>query len=249
MLTIEDWNHRFTLQARWTASVRRFLFQKAALSNAETILEVGCGTGAILADLCAQSPAKVTGIDINLPSLQFATSRTTDPQLVCANGFHLPFAHSSFSTACCHYFLLWVADPLLALLEMKRVTRPGGAILALAEPDYGGRIDYPSPLAEIGGFQTLALCHQSADPLIGRKLSSLFHQSGLRSIEVGVLGGQWAKPPSKEELISEWKILENDLQGMFPQARLADLKNQDQQAWQSGERILFVPTFFAFGLV
>jgi len=249
MLTIEEWHQRYSIQARWTESVRRFLYQKAGITRAETILEVGCGTGVILADLCVQSKASIFGIDLQLAALKFARPQNWAANKACANAFHLPFASASFSITCCHYFLLWAADPLQALLEMKRVTRPGGAILAMAEPDYGGRVDYPAALGELGTSQTRALLQQFANPFLGRKLKSLFHQTGLQAVEAGVLGGQWGEPPTPEEWSSEWRVLENDIQAMLTPQRLSELKKQDQQAWQNGDRILFVPTFFAFGMV
>ena len=229
MLTIEEWHDRYALQARWTASVRRFLYQKASIAKAKTILEVGCGTGAILADLCAQSRATIVGIDLQIALLKFAQRKNFTVKQACANAYNLPFVTASFSTTCCHFFLLWAADPLQALLEMKRVTRPGGAILAMAEPDYGGRVDYPPALGELGTIQTRALLQQYANPFLGRKLKSLFHQAGLQNVEVGVLGGQWSSPPSPEEWYSEWKVLENDIQSLITPQHLAELRKQDRK--------------------
>ena len=37
-----------------------------------------------------------------------------------------PFTNASFDLTFCHYLLLWLKDPLSAIKEMKRVTRPGG---------------------------------------------------------------------------------------------------------------------------
>jgi len=75
---------------------------------------------------------------------------------------------------------------------MARITRPGGAVLALAEPDYGGRIDYPIKLAQMGKWQIESLRLQGADPLMGRKLATIFNSAGFDSVETGVLGGQWS---------------------------------------------------------
>ena len=44
-------------------------------------------------------------------------------------------------------------NPLQALDEMKRVTRPGGHVLILAEPDYTHRIDFPDELEYLGKFR------------------------------------------------------------------------------------------------
>jgi hypothetical protein len=133
---------------------------------------------------------------------------------------------------------------------MARLLKPGGAILALAEPDYGGRIDYPSELALLGDIQRQSLQAQGADPWIGRKLAALFRQAGLHRIETGVLGGQWTSTPTLNDMQAEWRVLESDIdQWSGIQADLKGLKRLDEKAWQEGERVLFVPTFYAIGFL
>jgi hypothetical protein len=78
-------------------------------------------------------------------------------------------------------------------------------------------------------------------------LGALFHQAGLQNIETGVLSGQWREPPSQVDLDLEWAVLEADLRGMLSIQELTRLRQIDRQAWQSGERLLFVPTFYAIG--
>ena len=78
---------------------------------------------------------------------------------------------------------------------MRRVVQPGGWVAALAEPDYGGRIDYPDALAALGWKQAAAVHAQGADIYAGRKLAGWLGQAGLKDIQVGLLGGQWGAPP------------------------------------------------------
>jgi len=163
------------------------------------------------------------------------------------DGLNLPFPPAAFDIAYCHFLLLWVARPLEALLEMVRVVRPGGYVLVLAEPDYGGRIDYPIELSRLGRFQTEALRSQGAGPERGRELGALFLSTGIQEIEVGVLGGRWQVPAQVEDWEAEWAILEYDLEGSVTAEELARWKETDRRAWERGERILFVPTFYAWG--
>jgi hypothetical protein len=122
-------------------------------------------------------------------------------------------------------------------------------VLALAEPDYGGRIDYPPELAELGRLQVASLRQQGAEPELGRRLIGLFTNLGLESVEVGVLGAQWSGAISATEWESEWAVLRSDLGDSLPPSQLERLSQLDALAWQSGVRVLFVPTFYAWGKV
>lgn len=249
MRSSADWHARFTQQAAWTHNLREYLYRAAALDRARRVLEVGCGTGAILSDLPHYTAADVFGIDINHSHLRLAQAASPHAYLTAADAFALPFPNTAFDVTFCHFFLLWVKPPNAVVAEMARVTRPGGFILALAEPDYGARLDYPDPLAEIAYAQTDALRVQGADPLIGRRLSALFSQPGLKLLRSGILGAEWQPnlDPAQREL--EWRVLEDDLRGAIPADKLAHLRELDEIAWQRGERVLFVPTFFALAQV
>jgi hypothetical protein len=122
-------------------------------------------------------------------------------------------------------------------------------ILCIAEPDYGGRIDYPQELDRLGIWQTEALQRQGANPNTGRLLSELFNQSGLVDIQTGVLGGEWQAAISADDFESEWATLNRDLSGLVEPDQLVAFMEMDRQAWDSGSRVLFVPTFFASGRV
>ncbi len=254
-LTAQQWHTRFSQQATWTHDLRRYLFERSGIPNPEStllrLLEVGCGTGAILSDLpyfTNQNPCLI-GLDINIEYLQLARENVPSAGLIAGNAYALPFARRTFDIVFCHYLFLWLPDPLTALQAMRQIVRPGGIVMALAEPDYGGRIDYPQSLAQVGELQQVALRRQGADSQAGRKLYGLFHRAGLVDIEGGLLGGQWSQRSTIDDMNVEWMILRNDLAGSVSEDQLANLQEIDQIARQKGERILFVPTFYAWGRV
>ena len=46
----------------------------------------------------------------------------------------------------------------------------------------------------------------------------------------------------------EWQVLESDLAGRVPHREIQRLKRLDRQARRRGERVLHVPTYYAWGI-
>lgn len=243
-----EWHQRFARQAFWTRSLRHYLFEHANLYQAHRILEVGCGTGAVLSEV-SPGDALLYGLDINRQHLDLCAQNAPGSILLQGDAFQLPFPPASFDLVFSHFLILWLPRPLEALIEMKRISRPGAVILCMAEPDYGGRIDYPQELVRLGIWQTEALQVQGANPNTGRLLSGIFNQAGLTDIQTGVMGGEWQGAISPDEFESEWATLNHDLSGFIAPDKLVEFKEIDRQAWNSGNRVLFIPTFFASGRV
>lgn len=250
-LSPNDWHHRFTLQASWTADLRKYLFNKSDLKNAKRILDVGCGTGVIISELNSGlcPDVKIHGLDLDHNFLNLASQHSNNTTFIEGNALVLPFETNSFDITFCHYFLLWVSDPMQVVTEMARVTKSGGCVLAIAEPDYGGRIDYPEPLGILGYLQKISLFRLGANPQLGRQLGAIFRNAGLTRVEIGVLGGQWKENQSREEFDSEWDIIIHDLGNSLPQLEIDRLRKIVELAWQNGERLVFVPTFYAWSYV
>lgn len=251
MLTPAEWHQRFQLQAGWTKQLRHFLLTRVIPQTPNRVLEVGCGTGAVINDLHQSGllppHTHLFGLDIRFDFLQLVQIRKIN--LTCANAYSLPFLNDTFDLIYCHFLLLWLKDPLQALIEMRRVTRSGGWVIAMAEPDYAHRIDYPLELSELGKLQRQSLIQQGANPDIGCMLANLFIQAGFQNIKTGLLGGEWDIPQDEETWKAEWRALETDLQELVSREKLMEYQLQDASAWKSGERILFVPTFYAIGQI
>jgi ubiquinone/menaquinone biosynthesis C-methylase UbiE len=246
-----DWHKRYLQQAAWTHNLRHHLFSRSGLSSAQRVLEVGCGSGAVLMELDVQ--AELHGLDINSKILVEAKNHVPGAIYTCGDALSLPYSPACFDAVYCHYLLLWVSDPVQALCKMRRVTRPGGSILACAEPDYSSRVDEPEQLAALGRLQTAALRKQGADPALGARLSELFAQAGILPVECGVLQevSKQANQPGgfnlSQERELEWQVLEADLADSVSPQKLKEFKTIDEKAWKNGERRLYVPTYYAWG--
>jgi ubiquinone/menaquinone biosynthesis C-methylase UbiE len=245
--SLQDLHNRYLLQAKWTAENRHRLYQSAKLHQASQVLEVGSGTSAIIHEITHLGLGTAYGIDIDSKAVLYA--RTVDPRTrySVGDGLHLPYRTRTFDVTICHFLLMWVSDPKAILQEMLRVTKVDGAVLALAEPDYGGRIDFPESLEALGRHQADSLKAQGADPQIGRKLRMLFAKAGLENIHIGVLGGEWYGMPDEMSLDSEWRILMSDLEGSLSIEQIDNYQELDRSAWMKGFRVLYVPTFYAIG--
>ncbi len=248
-LSIEELHIRYSVQARWTAALRRHLLKRAQISPSDRVLDVGSGTGVVAAESKASIGARIVALDLDPEALRFSRQLHADLAHIAGDGFQLPFRNGCFALAYCHFLLMWTPPPESILREMRRVVRPAGWVMALAEPDYGGRLDFPHELESLGAFQTEALRLQGADPVIGRRLRHLLVEAGLENVRGGVLGGEWADPPDPAELDSEWRTLTKDLAGRLSLEALARYRQVDSTAWNERRRVLFVPTFYAAGRV
>lgn len=119
---------------RWSAYVRS---SNAATLRAlephahERILDVGCGTGAFLAEL-ARNAAAAEGVGVDATGPMLAVARRRLPAatgLVRGWAEALPFRAAAFDAVVSSNALHFVHAPDAALAEMERVLRPGGRIV------------------------------------------------------------------------------------------------------------------------
>lgn len=244
--TSKNWHERFLVQAKWTHELRNYLLNKIPDSLQTKILEIGCGTGAVLSQIPHQN-SKIYGLDINFHHLSFCHNLIPKSRLTCGDAHSLPYKEDVFDVVYCHFMLLWASQPKSVVAEFVRVGRSGGKIFLLAEPDYGGRIDHPPALVSLGMAQTVSLQKQGANPNMGRWLRDIAIQVGLKNIESGILSKHTSLSFDEENWESEWQMLEHDLNTTFSKAELQKLKEIDYSAWKEGNRILFIPTFYLAG--
>ena len=150
------------------------------------VLDVGCGPGALSAELVSRAAA-VSAVE---PSASFAAAvRTRLPEVdvrQCA-AEQLPFPDDTFDSAMAQLVVHFMADPVLGLREMARVTRPGGMVCACVWDHAGAR----GPLAAF--WSAVRELDPEADDESGRAgvreghLASLFAQAGFGGVQVTTL--------------------------------------------------------------
>lgn len=243
----QAWHLRFVLQSLWTKPLRNYLYKRLNLGRESKILDLGSGTGALLAENLAVSP-HVYGVDIQYSRSIFAIHQTPQAKIINSDACYLPFKSGVFDLSYCQYLLLWLKDPLKAVTEMKRVTRPGGTIIAFAEPDYQARIDVSEVFVDIGNLQNQSLAYQGVRLDAGRQLKFLFTAAGLKNVTMGMLSGEW-KENTPEQFEMEWAMIAYDLAFIISQNEIKHLKEKARQAWAAENAMSFIPTFYAIGNV
>jgi SAM-dependent methyltransferase len=242
-----DWDAHFTTQASWTKNLREFLSTQLGINNTSKVLEIGCGTGVILRELNTYNGCKTIGIDIDVSRLKIAKELSPDQFLICADAIDLPFAPKSFNFVVFHYFLLWIREPLRVLFETLRVLRHSGHTIAFAEPDYKSRIEYPVVFEKFGMLQSRSLRRQGANPNIGCKLPGLFSKAGFQDVQFGISGFQKPAIFIPEEKEFQWQMIEEDLNKINSGNLIDEFRLLDETVSKKGERVSWVPTFYAFG--
>ena len=110
----------------------------AGVTAGQRALDVGCGSGALVAALAGVLGAEnVTGLDPSEPFVEAAQARVPGARVVVGSAESLPFGDDEFDAALSQLVVNFLADPELGVREMSRVTRPGGAVAGCVW-DYGG---------------------------------------------------------------------------------------------------------------
>lgn len=112
-------------------------------------LDVGCGNGAFT-ELVMQgcSPASMHGIDSSLAQIAYAAQRpgAAGAHFMAGDAMQIPFEADRFNITASALVLFFIPDPVKAVAEMVRVTKPGGIVCAYVWDVLGGGLPN-SPIA------------------------------------------------------------------------------------------------------
>src|SRR6266511_2696536 len=112
----------------------------AGVRDGQRVLDVGCGPGALTAELVRRlGPAAVAAVDPSQPFVVAARARYPGVTVLQASAEQLPFPDRTFDAALAQLVVHFMADPVLGLTEMARVTRPDGVVAACVWDHAGGQ--------------------------------------------------------------------------------------------------------------
>ncbi|HET9522419.1 MAG TPA: class I SAM-dependent methyltransferase [Candidatus Limnocylindrales bacterium] len=154
----------------------------------QRVLDVGCGPGALTAELVARIGAEaVAAVDPSESFVAAARARNPGVEVLRAPAEKLPFAEGAFDASLAQLVVHFMADPVAGLSEMARVTRRDGVVAACVWDHGGGQ----------GPLRVFWQAARELDPdvddesdLAGVReghLVELFEASGLRQVDGTVL--------------------------------------------------------------
>lgn len=183
-------HHESVLRShRWRTAANSAAYLLGALKPHMRILDVGCGPGTITADLAELVPqGEVIGLEREAGVLEQARGEAerrglANVSFAVGDVHALDYPDASFCVVHAHQVLQHVGDPVGALREMRRVTKPGG-VVAVRDSDYAGFVWYPGipALDDWLDLYRRVACANGGDPDAGRRLRAWAREAGFTEI-------------------------------------------------------------------
>jgi SAM-dependent methyltransferase len=139
----------------------------------QIVADVGCGNGFDLRQIVPQGRCRhAIGLDLSAGMLRSLADLPQGDRLslVQADAQRLPLADDCVDVAMAMHMLYHVPDVAAAIRELRRITRPGGVVLASTNS--------PAHLAEIAGLVDAAISRQLGGRVGGGPADSFTTQTG-----------------------------------------------------------------------
>jgi SAM-dependent methyltransferase len=174
---------------RWSRLVAAPLVDFAGVPDAGQMLDVGSGTGSLAFEIAGRKGgARVVGIDPSKEYIAYAESKNRfgdRARFEVGDAQQMHFANGAFDASVSLLVFNFIPDPKKALLEIRRVTKPGG-VIAAAVWDYGAGMRmlrtfwdaavHLDSSAEKLDEKHMKLCHSG-------ELAALWKEGGLKAVE------------------------------------------------------------------
>jgi SAM-dependent methyltransferase len=199
-------HHESVLRShRWRTAENSAAYLLPHLKPHMRILDVGCGPGTISAGLAGYVPhGHVTALDaapdIVEQARQFAAGTgAANMSFAVGDVYALDYPDATFCVTHAHQVLQHLGDPVKALREMRRVTKPGG-IVAVRDADYGAMSWYPRfPVLEAWRalYEKVARAN-GGEPDAARRLHVWAKAAGLGDLAISSSNWTYASPRERE---------------------------------------------------
>lgn len=191
-------SHRF----RTAENSARYLLPH--LGPGVRVLDIGCGPGTLTADLAERiGNGEMVAIDrepsvLEEASSVFAERGITNVAVEVGDVYALTHDDASFDVVHAHQVLQHLSDPVAALAEMRRVTRPDG-IVAVRDADYAAMTWYPADprLDQWADVYHAVARSNNAEPDAARHLLAWANAVGFSQVESSASAWCFADPETR----------------------------------------------------
>ena len=208
------------------ADTEAFLL-RAGMKPGLRVADIGCGTGVVscwLAKLAGVG-GHVVGVDISEAQIQSARKYAlefglTNISFQSTGCYETGLSSDSCDLVFSRFMLMHVQEPMRAILEMKRILKPGG-LLAIEDGDFNSIYAEPPSAAYKRMFELYRLIGMAhgEDFLIGRKLYRMALEAGFHSVSARLAQPAFTEGDAKR--LPEWTLAE-----AAPELLKAGLTNQ-----------------------
>jgi ubiquinone/menaquinone biosynthesis C-methylase UbiE len=118
-----------SMMGRWSRQLAPRFIDFVGVRDADSVLDVGCGTGSLAATLARVTKAsKIVGIDPSNGFIEYARAQNTDPRVIFEVGDaqQLPYPNACFDRCMALLAVDYFPDARKAASEMRRVTKKSG---------------------------------------------------------------------------------------------------------------------------
>ena len=192
-------HHESVLRSHnWRTAANSASYLLSSLRPWMKILDIGCGPGTITADFAELVPdGDVVGVDTESDVLEQvqvnANTRGLRNITIEIGSIHsLKYPDNTFDVVHTHQVLQHCGEPIKAIVEMRRVLKPGG-LLAAREADMSVNQWYPeyAVLDQWLSMYMRVARANGGDPMAGRKIHAWAHQAGFERGRIDVTTSTW----------------------------------------------------------
>lgn len=207
-----------------------------------SVLDVGCNRGDAERLMLQDYPGlgRVVALDKDPRRVEAARAclrkhaGRDDWEVVEGDAHSLPFANGTFDRVLCAETLEWVADPVRAAQEIRRVLKPGGLAL-LQHSDFDTQV-YTTPRLDLLRQFVHAFTDSGPDGVIGRKLPGIACEAGFSAVSASVYvlaNRQFCEPWYGFRvfaMMKDWLLQK----GLMPQEKIQALETSIRETAEAG---------------